>query len=86
MSTVDSTLSTRLSSVKLGPIVSKIVKDSAELSTLFFTANNQSKNTIVQNIKNDYVELCEFLGRTMPVDEYIEDKDLSGGWDWVLNK
>lgn len=73
-----------LTATKLGPIVTKIVKDSNELKTIYFNSTNNLKDVIVKNIKNDYIELCEFLGRTMPVDEYIEDKELSGGWNWVV--
>lgn len=73
-----------LTAAKLGPVVTKIVKDSNELKTIYFSSTNDLKDVIVKNIKNDYIELCEFLGRTMPVDEYIEDKELSGGWNWVV--
>lgn len=73
-----------LTAAKLGPVVTKIVKDSNELKTIYFESTNDLKDVIVKNIKNDYIELCEFLGRTMPVDEYIEDKELSGGWNWVV--
>ena len=78
-------ISKRLNKQKLSEIVSRVTWDVEYVRDRYMRSGSKQRELITKNIETDYIMMCEFVERLMPIDEYISDHDEGTGWEWITD-